>query len=382
MGDIPDERKFKVVFYLEDDTLQINEEIKPNTGRQTMGGGGVFLKRGKYFNELPEDSEVPRYFKPTDFYLGNVFSVHRNEMRIVDLDEKTLSFCESVPQDFPLFDPVAVTLKHINEIVDAQMDIRAELMKYDRKKDGVLTKELLLHALNDIGLHAAINDQELLTLMRRVKNSEGKYEYDEICDIFSQVYYNQSGSGKLRRNYPIRNDISPNTLAFLNHIRGSKIFLRGALRADTSLSKYTTFARLNMIMNTNGITLTAENRQLIIDSYAVSEKERMMILPQLKFPEGELGENMSRLDIKSSTRVMNTSSSGGVSSALTPAVSDIQLRRMQLSKPILRPIGNSVQSDLRVPASTSTVEETEVDDSKIVLNYRLFCDDVYRCDWC
>ena len=380
-NDISDERNFTLVFYLEDDTLQINEEVKPNTGRQSKGGGSVFLKRGKYYNELPEDSEVPRYFTPTDFYLGNVFSVHRSEMRIVNLDEKTLSFCESAPLDFPMFDPVAVTLKHIDEIVDSKMDIRNELMKYDRRKNGVLTKELLLHALNDIGLHAAINDQELLTLMRKVKNAEGKYEYDEICDVFSQVYYSKSGSGKLSRSYPVQTNTSPNVLAFLNYIRGNKMLLRSALRADTSMSNYTTFARLDFILKKGGITLTAENKQFIIDSYTVSEKERVMILPQLKFSEKDkLNDSVSRLDIKSVTRVMNTVSSGSASINATPVISDIQRRRMQLSQPVLRPTMSATSPKTQVIASNE--DDVELDDSKIVINYRVFCDDIYRCDWC
>ena len=88
-SDRADERNFSLTFYLEDDTMQINEEVKPNTGQS----GGTFLKRGKYYNDLPEDSDEPRYFKCSDIYLGNVISVHRSEMRIVGLDEKTLQFC-------------------------------------------------------------------------------------------------------------------------------------------------------------------------------------------------------------------------------------------------------------------------------------------------
>ena len=119
--------------------------------------------------------------------------------------------------------------------------------------------------------------------------------YDEICDIFSQVYYTKSVLGKLNRNGPAQVDTSPNVLALLNHIRGCKVFFRSVLRADTSISKYTTFARLNLIMRTSGVILTAENRQFIIESYAVSERERIMILPQLKFVEEELVKGLDFL---------------------------------------------------------------------------------------
>jgi hypothetical protein len=59
-------RSFQLSFFLEDNTLQIFEEVKRNSGIV----GGNFLKRGRYVNNIPPNDEEPRYFKPTDVFLG------------------------------------------------------------------------------------------------------------------------------------------------------------------------------------------------------------------------------------------------------------------------------------------------------------------------
>lgn len=65
---IDSSRQFFLTFYLEDDTLQVYEEARRNSGIW----GGTFLKRGRYFNELPGDADEPRYMVPTDIYLGEL----------------------------------------------------------------------------------------------------------------------------------------------------------------------------------------------------------------------------------------------------------------------------------------------------------------------
>ncbi len=59
-------REFMITFFLEDDTIQVYEEVKRNSGIW----GGNFLKRGRYLNDLPQDQDAPRYFIPADIYLG------------------------------------------------------------------------------------------------------------------------------------------------------------------------------------------------------------------------------------------------------------------------------------------------------------------------
>ena len=93
-------RLFTITFYLEDDTLSVFEDVMRNSGMT----GGMFLKRGNYVNGLPDDSDVPRPFLATDIYLGNVIAVNGAEFNIKEMDEMSIDFCESFPEEFPLFD--------------------------------------------------------------------------------------------------------------------------------------------------------------------------------------------------------------------------------------------------------------------------------------
>jgi hypothetical protein len=104
------------------------------------------------------------------------------------------------------------------------IDVRKEMMKYDRQRSGNLPKELFVHALDEIQLTSQLNDQELLTVMRRFQNND-YYQYDEMCDLFSHTYYlKHTGSKKRSEAYQRAPDIEK--VAFFNTLRGQKTQLR------------------------------------------------------------------------------------------------------------------------------------------------------------
>ncbi len=61
----------------------------------------------------------------------------------------------------------------------------------DVKKQGWIDQESFIRTLDQLGLIETLNDQELLTLMRRFKDGE-MYLYPEMCDLFSHVYHQHS----------------------------------------------------------------------------------------------------------------------------------------------------------------------------------------------
>lgn len=65
---VDNSREFLISFFLEDDTIQVYEDVKRNSGIW----GGNFLKRGKYVNDLPPEGGEPRHFIPTDIFLGKL----------------------------------------------------------------------------------------------------------------------------------------------------------------------------------------------------------------------------------------------------------------------------------------------------------------------
>jgi hypothetical protein len=113
-------------YYLEDDTLQVYEEVVRNSGV----GGGNFLKRGCYMNELPLDSAEPRYFQPQDIYLGNIISLNGTDMRIIEMDNMSLRFCETYPDEFPMFDTFRIVGSLLNIGIYLSIYLSLFLMSY------------------------------------------------------------------------------------------------------------------------------------------------------------------------------------------------------------------------------------------------------------
>ncbi|XP_030369999.1 EF-hand domain-containing family member C2 [Scaptodrosophila lebanonensis] len=93
-------RSFVINYYLADDTLQIYEQARRNSGFV----GGEFLKRARV--PLPGQpkfsSSRPEYYKAHDFYIGATHSLKDHIFHIISADEFTLLFMEQHPDEFPV----------------------------------------------------------------------------------------------------------------------------------------------------------------------------------------------------------------------------------------------------------------------------------------
>lgn len=232
-------RVFALTYYLEDDTLQIFEEVGRNSGLI----GGSFLKRGKYINLLPLDSDQPRYFIPTDLFLGNVVSIIGNEMKIIEMDNVSLKFCENCPDEYPMFDPFFICYNLMDYLKDCRVNLRKLFRESDPNNSRMVTKQKCINILTECGIVHQLNDQQILTLLRRVqsdlplgvhehitslvndddiaeaifvdpstnnksnlsknKDYEHVYFYNELCDLLSHSYFLRtlSNSGYNTRNH-------------------------------------------------------------------------------------------------------------------------------------------------------------------------------------
>ena len=372
-------REFMVTIYLEDDSIQIYEETKRNSGLT----GGNFLKKGKYLNTLPADSDEPRYFAPQDFYLGNVFCINGNEMRIMEMDNMSLRFCESYPMEFPMFDIVAIIRSLLDKVISQQLDIRNSMSEFDKTKDGVLSKDDFVFALDKLQITAELNDQELLTVLRRFHNDEDKYQYDELCDLFSQIYFREKRKGNTRAPNKKFVEMDQEIEKFMKYLRGHKTHLRRLFRKNVhSYRGNITLYQLRRLMQRYGFKVSDVNKDFIVEKYSLPWEEAAPLVDRLNSPhdfdalenvdiERDYGNNKkgyspNRLDIRSSTR-MNKS----MSPDKQHEISDIQYRRQQVMKSVLR-------KPVEIPSYNL---EDDVDESQIVISYKRLCDDVYVIDW-
>lgn len=344
-------RQFTITFYLEDDTIGVFEDVRRNSGMV----GGNFLKRGKYVNELPPDSDTPRHFAPTDIYLGNVIGVNGLEFRLTEMDEMSVDFCESCPEEFPFFDAFSIVGGLLRKVTSERIDLRRITSSLDNAGRGWISDDAFVRMLDDTGLAERLNDQEMLTIMRRFRGEGGlnskerkQYFYNEFVDLFSHVYH-LSVAGTRSRN--------TSQDAFLQSLRGRSTQWRRAIRTEqgvTALGRYITLRTLSQLMEKLGTRLSSQNEAAIAAKFAVKDARIKDTVIQ------ELAKT------KATTTEQRPATPGAT---LRPqsAQSSVELRRQQ----ILQSRG----------AGGNQVGRSSEQGADVVVDYCALCNEIYSCDW-
>lgn len=425
-------RIFLLSFFLEDDTMQVFEEAQYNAGLVA----GTFLKRGKYINDLPYNSNVPRPFSPTDIFLSNVIATNGVEFQIFEMDSQSLSVLEENPAEFPMCDAFRIAENLLDKVINLKVDLRISFIKKADKGLKWMTKETLMETLEDLRITNNLNDQELLTLVRRVKGKEeGQYFFHELCDLF--VYVNHvRNAGRRQGN---SNHIGWRSAAggggfseaqrdaFVKSLTGRRNQWRRTFRKDPrTCNGYISLATLEGIFRRQNVPLTSENKNTIVEFYRVSDLIARQLLPELDQPVDfdptehisdnkgvtlayhntfqntqDLGNTGSRADLRSSSRLQKTFTgrihSGYFSreSLETPVPiassannrqvpGDIKSRRAGAMTSVLRSSlnrnngggggGQYLNDD---PETDIESSGNSLDDAMIVIDYNALCDDIY-----
>jgi hypothetical protein len=283
-------REFFITFYLEDDTVQVFEEVKRNSGIW----GGSFLKRGNYMQELPTDADEPRPVYPSDMYLGNILCLNGCQFRLVEMDNMTLRFCENNPNEFPWADIRRICGEILHQVHETKLDLKALFITQDGKKTMNLMTEKFVDLLEGQGLTEPLNDQEILTLLRRFSDDGGSailnnknpnsqmvsatagdvVFYPEFMDFLSHLYYMYQVRGRVHNS-----SLSTSVFGqFLANARSRTVQWRRVFRKDPTVaaagsSQGTLQASLLHVMKVfqkNGMTLTESVVQEIANRYTVN----------------------------------------------------------------------------------------------------------------
>eukprot|EP00602_Paraphysomonas_sp_CaronLab_P002925 CAMPEP_0185028900 /NCGR_PEP_ID=MMETSP1103-20130426/14960_1 /TAXON_ID=36769 /ORGANISM="Paraphysomonas bandaiensis, Strain Caron Lab Isolate" /LENGTH=882 /DNA_ID=CAMNT_0027563475 /DNA_START=1 /DNA_END=2646 /DNA_ORIENTATION=+ len=371
-------RNFMLTFHLEDDTIGVYEEVIRNSGVV----GGNFLKRGVYVNGLPPDSNEPRPFIPTDIYLGNVILLNGYEMQITEMDDMSVRFCEENSDEFPFFDTFAIINNLMDKVLEMGIDIRDTITRqYDTTGSGWLKDESFVKCLDDLEISQEMNDQELMTMMRRFKevlqgnlvqrrNVADKYYYHEMCDLFSHAHCIKNPQSVNKKNLDALGRL-------LHDLRSRQTQWRRALRMDIhSVDHYITIAHLISCFAKSGLRLSLPQRRLIVQHYAIPSDEAEPLLPKLNQVhdidqlEGTMSISHAAKGVKKSTSKVLRSLRRLESQE--EEVDTINRRRSSMGTSILRSKDKT--------ASAASTEE-EFDPTTIVIDFDKFCNDIYVCDW-
>eukprot|EP01031_Cornospumella_fuschlensis_P027637 gene27637-33375_t len=417
-------RVFLLTFFLEDDSLQVYEDNVRNSGIW----GGTFLKRGRYNHETPPDCPHPRPLLPTDIYLGNVVCVNGNQFRIFEMDNMSLKFCENYPDEFPMSDTFRIVGLIMLRVVEQQKDIRKVFQQVDSSHTGYLPQDVFIQTLDNLGLIEDLNDQEILTLMRRFQdhvhapslggglsqslsapsianahayNGQGNARtqgnvfvyYAELCDLVSHVYFQHQSttiSQTLQREQGGANVYADSTPrrsmhmglstfgAFSAAARGRTTAWRRCLRKEPhTLPGKVTLAVLVQVFAKYG---------LVLDDVVIQDISRRYRVP----------DDLAQKELKELTqRHANDSIYLGLDEKVQPKAKGrtskaqkklLDSRAIAAKLAEMRKKTSATPSLFRRSSATDSYASQESDGdrfnmARILIDYNLLCDDVYVCDW-
>jgi hypothetical protein len=152
-------------------------------------------------------------------------------MQIIEMDNLSLKFCETFPDEFPLSDTFKIISRIMHKTVEQTLNLRPIFVAKDVAKTGFLTQEVFVRTLDELVLTDDLNDQELLTLMRRFKDGN-KYYYHEFCDLISHVFYDNFKTEK--PHYSPKRHIAVSNADFF-------VFLKNARARNTQWRRFFIF---------------------------------------------------------------------------------------------------------------------------------------------
>jgi hypothetical protein len=366
-------REFMITFFLEDDTIAVFEEAKRNSGIW----GGNFLKRGRYTNALPNESSVPRYFRPTDIYLGNVISFNGNEFQIVEMDNMSLDFCEHFPDEFPMMDTFKIIGTLMQQIVRRKLNMRPFFRANATVENRWLGQEEFVNVLDHLSLTAELNDQELLTLMRRFK-SEDSYLYEEFCDLVSHVYAKSrslntpSPHGPHARK-PVRAP-EQTMQQFKETARLRTIQWRRTLRKDPqTVNGFVTLSILIKLFSKHGLPLSTEVVAHLGEKFSADRRHMGHVLTELQ----ELGAEDLYEGLDQKVRPKNKSLGVEKSLQVSLTANKEAVRRRDTNI-----MASSVMRGQTLPMGSLISSEGEISHpARVLINFNDLCDEIYICDW-
>lgn len=199
----------------------------------------------------------------------------------------SLRFCENYPDEFPMSDTFRILGMMMLKIVEMQVDLRVVLAGADKKRLGYVDQNTFLSSLDGLTLCEDLNDQEVLTVMRRFADVNGVVHYQEMCDLISHVYYQHQSVTQSQTLHGIASDargrLTVQTFdSFAAAARARTIQWRRTLRKEPhTISGKCTLAVLIEVFTKNGMVLSDPIIEEIARRYKVSNAEADPILAEL-----------------------------------------------------------------------------------------------------
>lgn len=290
---------------------------------------------------------------------------------MVEIDEGTMKFCESLPKQFPLFDSFGIFARLVPKAVSSAIDLRRCLDGYDPTQQLWMSRDAFIAALGSCGLSSYLSDQELLSVTRRFQGDGDQLHYREASDLLSHEYLLQT-EGEQRASGSM-----DNLRAFLNNVRGRSTQWRRAFRLDPEAAEGKIHcSRAMRLFKKFGVSPPQKIRGMVEQRYMAEDEAAEVAIQDKK--RAQLPKEEPRIDARElvGTAAPLKQSSSRALRRESPASSQrpsIALQRQALSQTsLLRP--DTLLSTDGSPRSGNAAADPLID-------YHKLCDDIYVSDW-
>ena len=180
------EREFIVSFYLSNDTMQVFEPPKRNSGFI----GGKFLERTR---TCPINPATGVSFKAMDFFVGAVIGVFQRQFLLTSADDFALLYMEHNCTDFPRSD-INLVKASLAKALGSAPDASAVVAAIERCAVGpsatLIGAVQLVTALNSVlPRSSSVHPQDMITLVRHLGLEEdgGNVQTSKIFALFQDL---------------------------------------------------------------------------------------------------------------------------------------------------------------------------------------------------
>lgn len=174
-------REFIICYFMNDNTLQVQEPPKKNTGVM----GGKFLQRKKYKHPTED-----RHYSYGDFFAGAKVQLAGHKLHIDDVDEHTLHHMEENTEQFPFAD-IGMVMRVMRKKLQSMSItsrkggglVRDKFEEIDSDRTGSLDKAELHQLLRTFFDEKQLPDQAIITVMRHFdSNGDGHVTFNEFFE--------------------------------------------------------------------------------------------------------------------------------------------------------------------------------------------------------
>ena len=166
-----EERRFLISFFLRDNSIQVYEIAKRNSGRMSC----KFYERNRVKNPI-----TGKYYEEKDFSVGNSLFINKYIFRILQMDEYTRKYMEANPEIFK-----DSCVKNICQRIRAAADLDNFeeflvhlLYAIDPKGNNYSSREDIANGIASFGVY--LSDQEIFTLLSRLSKKGDLYSMEDL----------------------------------------------------------------------------------------------------------------------------------------------------------------------------------------------------------